>query len=354
MAQEFGSIESALAAGPAALLSAKGRLKLKPKAVAFLEEGHELEALGVEALERAARAGAEVVLAEEAGYPTELRNLPHPPAVLYVRGRIARGLRRVAVVGSRDVPEKDLQIAHAFGAAFARAQVEVVSGGARGIDSAAHEGALMGGGSTLAVLGSGIDVIYPPENAELFDAIATSGAVLSEFPPGTPPQPVNFPQRNRTVAAMSAALVLVRAAMRSGALITAEHAARLSRRLFAVPGPVHAPLAEGPNALLRKGAATPARDAFDVVRALGWPVVAEAGTTEQAPRCPTTVEPESPPSLSAEAERVFRLLDESRPSHVDEVALRAQIPAQKALRTLAELELLGMVSQRPGKFFLRR
>jgi DNA processing protein len=242
--------------------------------------------------------------------------------------------------------------------------VQVVSGGARGIDTAAHEGACGGHGGTLAVLGSGIDVVYPKENEELFERIAQGGgAVMTEFPPGTPPVAGNFPRRNRIVAALADAVVVVRAALRSGALITADHAAGLGRPIFAVPGGARDPLAEGPNALLHNKAARAAPGPLEVLRAMGWPVpeamgrtVAAAATSEPFTGAPA-LEEEPPPdakALDQDSARLWALLDESAPAHVDDLALRSRMAAPQALRKLAELELKGMVVQRPGKFFLRR
>ena len=346
--------------GPGRLLEQSDDLRLNTEARHYLAQGPNLRELGVLAWEAARKVGARVQLLGDKGYPTQLRRIARPPRLLYVRGNLAPEARRVAVVGSRAADEVGLDLAQAFGDLFARAGVELVSGGARGIDTAAHVGALWGQGSSIAVLGCGIDVSYPSENKELFARLANGGgAVVSEFPPGAQPVSRNFPRRNRTVAALSHAVVVVRAAPGSGALITASEARELEIPVFAVPGNPGNPLAEGPNGLLRDQQAKLAAGPEDVLRALGWPVPEAPLWVDDAPH------PEVPASngpsacsdrevLDAKDIELWRLLDERTPVHVDDLARRAQIPAREALERLAELELKGMVVQRPGKYFLRR
>ena len=362
IARRFGSLRAAMDAGPAALVSAAGELRLQPEARAYLAGGPDLSRLGEWALRTAKDAGARVVLFGDPGYPPALRQLPSPPPLLYVRGELAPSRLRVAVVGSRNPDEGGMQIARSFGDAFARAGVEVVSGGARGIDTGGHEGALWGEGRSVAVLGCGIDVPYPVENQDLFDRLATgAGALVSEFAPGTPPLARNFPRRNRIVAALSQAVVVVRAALRSGALNTADHAAALKRRVFAVPGDPGNPIATGTNALLRNPVVRPAPGPLDVLEAMGWPVPAGLDRIETRPDA-SHYQVQSPDEsrgalerevLDEESLRLWRLLDERTPAHVDDLALRSQMATPLLLRRLLELELKGMVVQRPGKYFLR-
>ena len=302
-----------------------------------------------------------MLLLEDAQYPKRLRRILNPPRLLYVRGNLAPQLRRIAVVGARDADEAGLALAHAFGDMFARGGVEVVSGGARGIDAAAHEGALWAQGTSIAVLGCGIDVVYPSENRRLFERLANGGgALISEFAPGTQPMPKNFPRRNRTVAGLSDAVVVVRAARRSGALITAAHATAQEIPVFAVPGDPGDLLAEGPNDLLRDGKANLATGPSDVLSSLQWSVP-EVPPLDDAPHpglAASNASGEMPGTdteiVDATGAKLWRLLDERTPAHVDDLALRAQIPAREALGKLAELEMKGMVVQRPGKYFLRR
>jgi len=190
-------------------------------------------------------------------YPAQLREVPEAPECLYVRGALAReDALAVAVVGSRLATEYGVGVAEGLGAALAARGITVVSGLARGIDSAAHRGALRVGGRTIAVLGSGADVIYPPENRRLAARIEGSGAVVSQFAPGTPPLAHHFPLRNRVIAGLSLGVVVVEAAERSGALITARLAAEFGREVMAVPGPVTSP-AGGTRGGRHRGAPRP-------------------------------------------------------------------------------------------------
>jgi DNA processing protein len=362
IAQAFPSLQAAVEEGPAGLLAREGELQLRPEARQYLAQGPDLLELGNWALKAARAAGARVVLLEDVEYPESLRHIAHPPRLLYVRGRLRAQARRIAVVGARDADEADQALAHGFGDLFARAGVEVVSGGARGIDAAAHEGALWAQGTSIAVLGSGIDVVYPWENRHLFASLVNGGgAVVSEFAPGTQPMPKNFPRRNRTVAGLSRAVVVVRAAARSGALITAQHAASQGREVFAVPGSPADRRAEGPNGLLHDGKARLATGPADVLMALGWPVPEQPASPDAshlpaaASKGPAASKAHTDTELvDATGVKLWRLLDERTPAHVDDLALRAQIPAHQVLGKLAELEMKGMVLQRPGKYFLRR
>src|SRR4051794_9205944 len=206
---------------------------------------------------RAEAAGAKLICLEDGEYPPLLRDIPDPPTVLYLRGSLEpRDLNAVAIVGSRKCSFYGREQAERFGALLAGAAVSVISGGARGIDSAAHRGALSHPqGRTIAVLGSGVDVAYPPENASLFEQIALRGAVISEYPMGTPPVAENFPRRNRIVSGMSRGVLVVEADERSGALITARQACDdHGRPVFALPGRVDNKLSVGPHKLIRDGA----------------------------------------------------------------------------------------------------
>ena len=201
------------------------------------------------------RAGGRFVAAEDAEYPPELLQLFDPPAGLFVKGGEVNGmLPRVGIVGARNCSPSGAEIARALGAAVSSAGGWVVSGGARGIDGAAHEGALSAGGRTIGVLGTGIDRAYPAEHAGLLAEVAAHGAVVTEYPPGTSARPHHFPARNRIVAALSCAVVVVEGATGSGSLITADHALDIGREILAVPGGVTSVLAEVPLSLIREGA----------------------------------------------------------------------------------------------------
>lgn len=273
-------------------------------------------------------------------YPAALARLADRPAELRLRGSLGTAAARVAVVGSRRTDEYGEDLARELARDLARAGVSIVSGGAKGVDAAAHEGALGAGGHTVAVLGTGVDVAYPAEHRDLFERIvAAGGALLSEQPDGARGFPANFPKRNRIVAALSAAVVVVRAGERSGALITADWARSQGVPVLAVPGDVRDPLSAGPHALLRRGARV-ATSAADVLSALGL----------GAPARPVQVEL---PALGSGQAALLGALGR-RPRHADEVARAARVAPGAALAGLLALEIEGLCEQRPGHYFLRR
>jgi DNA processing protein len=273
-------------------------------------------------------------------YPSSLERVDDRPPFLRVLGDLGEGRRRVAVVGARDSDEYGRDMAARIAAGLARAGVSVVSGGARGIDSAAHRGALEAGGHTVAVLGQGIAAGLPAEQGRLLEAVrAGGGAVVSEYEDAAPAARWTFPKRNRIVSGMSEAVVVVRAGQRSGALITATWARQQGVPVFAVPGDADHPLSAGPIGLLRTGARL-AASADDVLEAIG---------IAPQPSLPLPV----PDGLGEGARSLLAILG-PRGRHADELARAAGLPAGAALAALLELELGGHCEQRPGHYFLRR
>jgi DNA processing protein len=233
------------------------------------DRGRAFELDGGEIIASAEASGARFVVTGDPEYPAPLRDLFDPPAGVFVRGGDLRGLPLcVAMVGARNASPDGCDVASEIGRGLASAGACVVSGAARGIDTCGHRGALAAGGPTVAVLGSGIDVAYPRQNATLLDRIADAGAVVSEYPPGTRAEPFRFPARNRIVAGLSRAVVIVEGAAGSGSMITADHALDIGREVFAVPGPVASELSEVPLSLIRQGA-TMIRGAADLLEDLG-------------------------------------------------------------------------------------
>jgi DNA processing protein len=290
----------------------------------------------------------------DARYPSRLAEVPDAPATLHVRGALADAdALAVAIVGSRRATPYGLEVAETLAADLAARGVTIVSGLARGIDAAAHRGALRVGGRTLAVLGSGIDVIYPPENRRLAAEIAERGALLSQFAPGTPPLPQNFPTRNQVIAALSLAVVVVEAAEKSGSLITARLAAELGREVLAVPGRITAPESRGANRLIQDGAHV-AMGWEDVVGVLPerWKArvtatagIGRAGAAAAAGRGAVEGEPNGYRSI-------LELLGED-PIDIDHVIERSGLGAGRVSAALLELELEGRVRQIEGKRFVR-
>jgi len=283
---------------------------------------------------RAEALGVRIVGRDEPDYPAWLRRTYGPPPVLWVRGRLVagEGERAVAVVGSRAATGLGLAFARALGRDLAAAGVVVVSGLARGVDAAAHQGALDARGRTVAVLGSALDRLYPDENGPLARAIEEQGAVVSEFPLGTGPWKGNFPRRNRVIAGWAQATVVVEAGARSGALSTARAALDEGRDVMAVPGHPSQPAAEGANALLRDGAAL-VRGAGDVLGELG-------------------LSPAGPPEATV-ADEVLASLARGVPAGVDEIQARCGVALPTLLARLARLEIERAVLRLPGGLFVR-
>jgi DNA processing protein len=279
-------------------------------------------------------ADSRVVLAGDAEYPPQLEHLSDPPLALFLRGRpVGAVISMVAIVGARNCSDLGRDLARELGRSLAAHGVVVVSGAARGIDAAAHEGALDADGTTLAVLGCGIDAVYPPGSRPLVQRILERGTIVSEYPPGVPPDGFRFPARNRIVAALCRAVVVVEGTNRSGSLISAEHALELGREVFAVPGAVTNPLAEVPHRLIREGAGL-IRGPDDLLGDIGIDAAAQVSFGDlELPE----------PERSA--------LGAVRGSVVpDRVAAELGIPVPEALSVLLRLELRGLVRSVGGRF----
>jgi len=287
---------------------------------------------------------ADIVAWSDPEYPALLKQIHSPPIVLFSRGDLSVASRpAVAVVGSRRCSHSGLFVAEKLGRGLASGGFVVVSGMARGIDSAAHRGALAAGGTTVAVLGSGVDVCYPRENRKLMEEIEEHGAVLSEFPLGTPPLKQNFPLRNRVISGLSSGVVVVEASEESGALVTAVHALDQNREVFAVPGDITLSSTAGSNRLLKEGArlVTCARD---IIEELAPSIGAELEPVQSAA---TPLQP-----LSEDEEEVLECLSHV-PVHVDELCEQLGREAPALLPVLLSLELRGLVRQEPGNRFVR-
>jgi DNA processing protein len=310
------------------------------------------ERAGLEEIDRARRFGAGILTLQDASYPDLLKASADPPPLLYLLGRmVPEDALAVAVVGSRRPTPHGITIARGIAAGLAAAGFTVVSGLARGIDAAAHRGALEAGGRTLAFLGSGLDRIYPSEHLKLAKEISGRGAVLTEFPFGSGPLRIHFPERNRAIAWISWATVVVEAARDSGSLITARLAADEGRLVFAVPGTVGEPGAEGTNALLRQGALV-CRSAEDVLEDLA-PQVVEAARAFSAR---TIVAPaagsEAAVALGDDERKVLASIPATRGIGIERLGETSGIPPGRLLAILLELELRGLVRQLPGRRFI--
>lgn len=283
--------------------------------------------------------GIQVLTWEDEGYPRRLKEIDQPPPVLYVSGSLlAQDEWAVAVVGTRRITAYGRQVAEEISRTLARSGVTVISGLARGVDAVAHKAALAAGGRTLAVLGSGVDQIYPPEHRPLAEKIASHGAVLSDYALGTPPDGVNFPPRNRIISGLALAVVVVEAGDRSGALITAEFAAEQGREVFAVPGGINAPQSVGCNRLIQQGA-RPLLNPGEILEALDLTMVNQRREARAAL-----------PADDTEARLLSTLGRE--PVHVDEIRAQTGMPIERVSATLALMELKGMVQQVGGMHYV--
>jgi DNA processing protein len=308
-------------------------------------------------IQESANAGCRLIAYDSEDYPPLLKQIPDAPLLLYVRGDVkVLGQFAVAMVGTRRPSAYGSSVAHRLAHDLAQRQLVVVSGLARGIDSASHRGALEANGKTVAVLGSGINVIYPRENKRLADEIEKSGAVISEFPLGTGPTPENFPIRNRIISGLALGVVVVEAAEYSGSLITARLALEQNREVFAVPGNITSAQSFGPNHLIKQGAKL-VDQWMDVIEEFPAEVrmqlMPPAEASEGEPigaQTPTLFAA----SLTPEQKTVFEVLRADQALFVDDVVGAAQVPHPRVLAALLELEMNGLIRQLPGKNFIRK
>ena len=294
-------------------------------------------------LEKLEAAGAQMVFPEDDGYPALLRQIADPPHALFLRGTPAPDERSVAIVGSRHDTRYGRTQAKKIARELAEAGVTVVSGLARGIDTAAHEGALEGGGRTVAVMGNGIDTVYPAENRELAQRIIDSGgAVITEFPFGSEPLAYHFPIRNRIISGISAALLLIEGNARSGTMITAGFAAEQGREVFALPGAVDAPGSAAPLALLRDGAG---------ICTCGRDILADMGWADREPVAEAIEMPETRFAVLNDVQRCIALLMLEEPKSFEELAEEAGLAPDALSSELTLMELDGFVEARAGRVY---
>jgi DNA processing protein len=283
--------------------------------------------------------GHDLVAWDDADYPRALLELGYAPPVLFFVGR-RELLNRpaVAIVGSRNATAQGLDNARNFAHALAEAGLTIVSGLALGVDAAAHEGALLGAGSTLAVVGTGLDRVYPARHRDLAHRIAVEGGLLSEFPPGTPPREKNFPRRNRLISGLAQGVLVVEAALSSGSLITARYAGEQGREVFAIPGSIHSPLAKGCHKLIREGAKL-VETAQDILEELG---MGTKGTPSQSAAGAPIPESALMAALGND------------PADIDALVARTGLAADAVTAELTELELAGIVASLPGGRWQRK
>ena len=364
--RHFGTPENVFYADPGEILLTEGITREQ----AALLEDHRLDT-AERILADCQRLGQHILTIQDAAYPCRLKNIYDPPCLLYWKGHLPAFDEEVTVtvVGTRDCTPYGEQCAEKLGYGLASGGALVVSGLARGIDGAATRGALRAGGITAAVTGGGLDVAYPYENRYLYEDVAAAGVLLSEYPPGTRPVGGHFPVRNRILAGLSLATLVVEAPERSGALITAETALEQGRDVFAVPGPIDAPASVGCNRLIRDGAGL-ASDAWDILRGyearfpgklhpneareqpvtLGYQARQKA---EAKPVAPSVSLSQSGLTLTDDQIALLRILSEEEPVLVDDLIEQSGIPTRRVLSALTVLEIDQMVQQHSGKRYTR-
>ncbi len=335
LVRHFGSPERALTATPDELDSACG---LSDKVIDGIMSLSWREFAERE-LTRARDAGVEIVTSDSETYPASLKDTLDPPLFLYAKGVLGQE-RSIAIIGTRKPTHYGLTVTHRIAYELATAGLAIVSGLARGIDTQAHRGALAAKGRTIAVLGCGIDVVYPPENKGLLEQISRTGAIVTENPFGTKPEAGYFPARNRIISGLSCGTVIVEATTDSGSLITANYALEQGRKLFAVPGNVGSPNSRGTNSLI-KGGAVLVEGAGDILRELG---IRDKGTRQKS-SLPL-------PALAPEEEAILRHIT-NEPRHIDVIMNESRMAAGRLSGVLTTLELKGLVKQLPGKYFVR-
>ena len=340
IAARFADPAAAFRASAAELAEIEGLHRDLIESIVNFAEWTEIEC----EIQRAHAAGITMIPFSDGDYPVRLRTIADPPPLLYVKGEIRDGDEKaIAIVGSRSASDYGRRVARDLAQGLAALGFTVVSGMARGIDGTAHESAIQAGGRTIAVLGSGIDRVYPPEHAMLYRRISESGVVISELPLGARPSAFNFPARNRLISGLSLGVVVVEATEKSGSLITAGLAVEQGREVFAVPGEAGASRSRGAHRLIRQGAKL-VETVDDIIEEIAPQLVKRSGESVQPPE-------RTLPEKAGEATRkVFALLEGSS-LQVDEVIERSGLPAPQVLQILLELELQGFVSQTPGKIY---
>jgi DNA processing protein len=341
--EQFGTPDAVLSAAPS-------ELRMVPRVGsklcrAIVNARQEIDAAAE--IELCRRSGIDIILEQDEAYPRTLRDLPDPPGVLFVRGKLQPSdALAIAIVGSRHATHYGIAQAKRLAGSLARAGLAIVSGLARGIDAAAHRAALTAGGRTIAVLASGVLNIYPPEHKQLADEIADRGAVVSESPPHAEPLSGMFPQRNRIISGLSLGVLVVEASVRSGALITARHAMEQGRDVFAVPGPVNSRMSHGCHRLIRDGAKL-VETADDVLEELG-PLVAAA------PSADDQREIRHPAELALnDLERQVLDAVPGEATTIDTVITNSNLSPPQVLATLSVLEMRHLVRRLSGNLVMR-
>ena len=353
--ERFGSPEAVFGARRSELES----VRLRPEAIESIM-ARDMEALADGEIERVRALGADIILLDDGVYPSMLRETADPPITLYVKGAWAECLDQpcIAIVGSRRASTYGQNTALMLARDLAKRGVTIISGLARGIDAAAHRGALEAGGRTVAVMGTGIDMVYPRDHGKLVnDILLNRGAVVSEFPLGTPPAAQNFPYRNRVISGLSLGVLIVEAAENSGSLITARLAMEQNREVFAVPGNITSRNSFGTNYLIKGAGAKLVQAWQDVASELPSEIAARLLPPPPLKKDDKTLIDQLelvPSDLTANEHDVWKLLAADEPAHIDAIAEATKLPMPELADALLALEMRELIRQLPGKCFVRK
>ena len=344
LVDKFGSLPAIFAVPVSELMTVPGITKNIASAIAGFKTWDQIK----KELELIDRNEIQFITYQDNLYPQKLLNIYDRPPYIYVRGKLTADDINIAIVGSRAATAYGKYTTEKISRELAFKGITVVSGMARGIDSAAHRGALSAHGRTIAILGSGLDVIYPPENKNLYAEIVQEGAVISEFPPGTPPRPNNFPTRNRIISGMSYGVVVVEAGEKSGSLITVRLALEQGREVFAVPGSIDSTSSRGTNKLIKQGAIL-VENTDDILEEI-LPQIERTGTGKPSSSHPEVIEDKPAEALSTADRKIMTFMSDKR-VHIDDLISLTGLSSSDILSTLTTLEIRGIVHQHPGKFF---
>ena len=346
----FSPLSAVFEASRAAVESIPGIKKKTAAAILSFKEWDKISRQ-LDALEKA---GIQVITFCDDLYPARLRNICGSPPFLYVLGSLQKEDINLAIVGSRQASTYGRYTTERFSRELAQKGVTIVSGMARGIDTCSHRGALSAGGRTIAVLGSGPDVVYPPENKKLFSAICQNGAVISEYPPGTEPLPYHFPARNRIISGMSYGVLVVEAGEKSGSLITARLALEQGREVFAIPGSIDSPASRGTNSLIKQGAKL-IENVDDIIEDIVPQLEPKASGQIKAASFPPSAFAAKQLNASfdgpnAAQKDIAEIIAQGK-AHADDIISAVGLPAQEVLSKLMTLELQGIIARQPGNYY---
>ncbi|KQC06924.1 MAG: hypothetical protein APR62_07295 [Smithella sp. SDB] len=342
---KFGSLPAIFSASISKLVEIPGISKNIATAITGFKNWSKVE----EELELLDKNKIHIITCHDELYPAKLLNINDRPPLIYVRGNLSNEDINIAVVGSRMASTYGRYTTERISRELALKGLTVVSGMARGIDSTAHRGAITAHGRTIAVLGSGMDIIYPPENKKLFDDIIQNGAVISEFPLGTPPLSANFPTRNRIISGMSYGVVIVEAGEKSGSLITARLALEQGREVFAVPGSIDSASSRGTNKLIKQGAIL-IENVDDILEEIIPQIEIKKSLNSTHPAGSEKINKESHETLTQFDQKIFESISKGH-IHIDDIISNTGFPSAGILSALTNMELRGIIEQHPGKFF---